>query len=38
MHYIFIALASGLILKEHISRLRLVGTLVIVLGIIFVSL
>ncbi|MCK9572663.1 MAG: hypothetical protein M0Q96_05270 [Candidatus Omnitrophica bacterium] len=38
MHYIFIALASGLILKEHISRLRLVGTLVIVLGIILVSL
>jgi len=38
MHYIFIALASGLILKEHISRLRLVGTLIIVLGIILVSL
>jgi uncharacterized membrane protein len=38
MHYIFIALASGLILKERIGRLRLIGTAVIIIGIILVSL
>jgi len=38
MHYIFIFLASGLILKERIGRLRLIGTAVIIFGIILVSL
>ncbi len=38
MHYIFIALASGLILKERIGRLRLLGTAVIIIGIILISL
>ncbi|MFA5005599.1 MAG: hypothetical protein WC561_05720 [Candidatus Omnitrophota bacterium] len=38
MHYIFIALASGLVLKERIGRLRLIGTAVIIIGIILVSL
>ena len=32
MHYIFIVLASRLVLKEYIGRLRLIGTVVIVAG------
>jgi uncharacterized membrane protein len=38
MHYIFIALASRFILKEKFSCLRWLGTGLIVLGIVFVSL
>ena len=38
MHYIFIALASRFILKERFSSLRWLGTGLIVLGIVFVSL
>ena len=38
MHYIFIALASGFILKEKIGRWRWLGTGLIVVGIVFVSL
>ncbi|MDD2689493.1 MAG: EamA family transporter [Candidatus Omnitrophica bacterium] len=38
MHYIFIALASRLILKEKIGLKRCLGTLFIVAGIILVSL
>ncbi|MDD5119916.1 MAG: EamA family transporter [Candidatus Omnitrophica bacterium] len=37
MHYIFIALASRLILKEKFSSLRWLGTGLIVLGIIIIS-
>ena len=38
MHYIFIALASRLILKEKFSSLRWLGTGLIIAGIVFVSL
>ena len=38
MHYIFIALASRFILKEKFSSLRWLGTGLLVLGIVFVSL
>lgn len=38
MHYIFIAFASGLVLKEKVSFKRWAGTILIVLGIILVSL
>ena len=38
MHYIFIALASRFILKEKFSHLRWLGTGLIVVGIVFVSL
>jgi len=38
MHYIFIALASRFILKEKFSSLRWLGTGLIVMGIVFVSL
>ncbi|MFA6357814.1 MAG: hypothetical protein WCY09_04000 [Candidatus Omnitrophota bacterium] len=38
MHYIFIALASKLILKEKFGSLRWVGTGLIVFGIVIVSL
>ena len=38
MHYIFIALASRFILKERFSSLRWLGTGLLVLGIVFVSL
>ncbi|MFA5092743.1 MAG: EamA family transporter [Candidatus Omnitrophota bacterium] len=38
MHYIFIAVASRLILKEKFTSFRWLGTGLIVLGIIFVSL
>jgi len=38
MHYIFIALASRFILKEKFSHLRWLGTGLIVMGIVFVSL
>lgn len=38
MHYIFIALASGLILKEKVGVLRWTGTSLIVVGITFVML
>jgi drug/metabolite transporter (DMT)-like permease len=38
MHYIFIALASGLILKEKVGSGRWLGTLLIVGGIVIVSL
>ena len=38
MHYIFIAFASWLVLKEKISGLRWTGTVLIVLGITLVSL
>lgn len=38
MHYIFIALASSLILKEKVSFKRWLGTILIMGGIIFVSL
>ncbi len=38
MHYIFIALASNLILKEKFSSLRWLGTGLIVCGIVIVSL
>jgi len=38
MHYIFIALASRFILKEKITSLRWLGTGLIIVGIIFVSL
>lgn len=38
MHYIFIALASRFVLKERISSLRWMGTGLIVLGIVLVSL
>ncbi len=38
MHYIFIAIASRMILKEKFSSLRWVGTGLIVLGIFIVSL
>jgi uncharacterized membrane protein len=38
MHYIFIALASGLILKEKVGVLRWTGTSLIVAGITFVML
>jgi drug/metabolite transporter (DMT)-like permease len=38
MHYIFIAFASGLILKERIGFLRWMGTILIVVGIILVTL
>lgn len=38
MHYIFIALASWLILKEKFNSLRWLGTGLIVIGIVIVSL
>jgi len=38
MHYIFIALASGFILKEKVKFVRWFGTLLIVLGITLVTL
>lgn len=38
MHYIFIAFASGLILKEKMGSLRWVGTISIVIGIALVTL
>ncbi len=38
MHYIFIALASWLILKEKFSSLRWLGTALIIAGIVIVSL
>lgn len=38
MHYIFIALASWLILKEKFSSLRWLGTGLIIVGIVLVSL
>ena len=38
MHYIFIALASSLILKEKVEFKRCVGTTLVVLGIILVTL
>lgn len=38
MHYIFIALASSLILKEKVEFKRWVGTILVVLGIILVTL
>ena len=38
MHYIFIALASQFIIKEKVRLIRWVGTLLIVLGIILVTL
>lgn len=38
MHYIFIAFASGIILKEKVDLLRWTGTLLIVTGIIIVTL
>jgi drug/metabolite transporter (DMT)-like permease len=38
MHYILIALASGLILKEKVGPKRWIGTLLIVLGIVLVTL
>jgi len=38
MHYIFIALASGFILKEKVNSLRWLGTGLIVAGIVLVSL
>ncbi len=38
MHYIFIAFASGLVLKEKVSSKRWIGTILIVLGIFLVSL
>lgn len=38
MHYIFIALASGFILKEKMGPRRWLGTGLIVAGIVFVSL
>lgn len=37
MHYVFIALASRFILKEKVSRLRWLGILSIIVGIVFVS-
>jgi uncharacterized membrane protein len=38
MHYIFIALASRFVLKEKMDLRRWLGTVLIVLGIVFVSL
>lgn len=38
MHYIFIALASSLILKEKVEFKRWVGTILVVLGIVLVTL
>jgi len=38
MHYIFIAFASGLFLKEKVGTMRWAGTLLIVVGIAFVIL
>lgn len=38
MHYIFIAFASGLVLKERVDLTRWAGTIFIILGIILVSL
>lgn len=38
MHYIFIAFASRLFLKEKFSSLRWLGTTLIVVGIVFISL
>jgi drug/metabolite transporter (DMT)-like permease len=38
MHYIFIAFASRHILKEKVSPLRFIGTVLVVLGIVIVSL
>ena len=38
MHYIFIAFASGVILKEKVDLQRWMGTLLIVVGIIIVTL
>lgn len=38
MHYIFIAFASWLILKEKFSALRWLGTALIIVGIVIVSL
>lgn len=38
MHYIFIAFASGLVLKEKVGFKRWIGTILIVLGIFLVSL
>jgi uncharacterized membrane protein len=38
MHYIFIAFASGLFLKEKVGLLRWMGTLLIVAGIVIVTL
>jgi uncharacterized membrane protein len=37
MHYIFIALASKLILKEGVGFKRWIGTILIVVGIILVT-
>ncbi|MFA5144702.1 MAG: hypothetical protein WC723_01655 [Candidatus Omnitrophota bacterium] len=38
MHYIFIALGSGIILKEKVGLMRWAGTICIIMGIILVSL
>ena len=38
MHYIFIAFASRLILKEKVGKMRWIGTLLIVVGIALVTL
>lgn len=38
MHYIFIAFASGLVLKERVDLRRWAGTIFIIIGIILVSL
>jgi drug/metabolite transporter (DMT)-like permease len=37
MHYIFIAFASGALLKEKVGRMRWLGTLSIVIGITLVA-
>ncbi len=38
MHYIFIALASSMILKEKVEFKRWIGTILVVLGIVLVTL
>ena len=38
MHYVFIAVASSLVLKEKVSLHRWIGTMLIMIGIILVSL
>jgi uncharacterized membrane protein len=38
MHYIFIAFASGLVLKEKVGFRRWAGTIFIIIGIILVTL